>query len=183
MYGRSFGDLSNWTVQINGDSWSIWIYVHSYVHNRQFGLQPFGGPWTIDLDASKYTNMYRPLGRNLALTLCIWTTLERIIGWSKFTLNDRQNGRSCDVQLDGPNIRSLTVQMDDGPMDRPNGQRSNGQSKWTVHVTSIWTVQMDNCPTDRLCYVNLDRPKLRSLPVILDHKTIRLLTVILDRPK
>ena len=64
----------------------------------------------------------------------IWTTLERIIGWSKYTLTDRPNGRSGDVQLDGPNIRSLTVQMDDGPMDRPcyvnldhpNGRWSNG---------------------------------------------------------
>ena len=47
---------------------------------------------------------------------------------------DRPNGRSGDVQLDGLNVRSPTVQMDDGPMDclcyvnldRPNGQRSNG---------------------------------------------------------
>ena len=124
------------------------------VIHRQFGFtstrmslnRPFGRPCTVDLDASKYTNMYLPFGRNLAvqmdaLTQCIltiqihvrgpsiWTTLERIIGWSKYTLTDRPNGRSGDVQWDGPNIRSLTVRMDDGPMDhlyyvnldRPNG--------------------------------------------------------------
>ena len=96
---------------------------------RPFGLRPFGRPCTVDLDASKYTNTYRPFGQNLAvqmdaLTPCFWTiqihvrgpsiwmTLERIIGWSKYTLTDRPNGRSGDVQLDGPNIRSLTVQMD-----------------------------------------------------------------------
>ena len=61
-------------------------------------------------------------------------TLERITGWSKYTVPDRPNGRSGAVPLDGPNIRSLTVQMDDSPMDRscyvnldrPNGRRSNG---------------------------------------------------------
>ena len=119
--------------------------------NRPFGLRPFGHPFTVDLDTYKYTNMYRSFGRNLAvqmdaLTLCIWTiqihvcgpsirtTLERIIGWSKYTLFDRPNERSGDIQLYGPNIRSLPVQMDDGPMDRPcyvnldrpNGRRSNG---------------------------------------------------------
>ena len=115
--------------------------------NRPFGLRPFGRPCTVDLDASKYTNTYRPFGLNLAvqmdaLTPCIWTiqihvrgpsiwtTLERIIGWSKYMLTDRPNGLFGDVQLDGPNIWSLTVQMDDGPMDRP-------------------------------CYVNLDRPNGR----------------------
>ena len=49
-------------------------------------------------------------------------------------LTERPNGRSGDVQLEGPNIRSLTVQMDDGPIDRqcyvnlvrPIGLRSNG---------------------------------------------------------
>ena len=64
----------------------------------------------------------------------IWTTLERTIGWSKYMLTDRPNTRSGNVQLNGPNIRSLTVQMDDRPMDRPcdvnldcpNEQRSNG---------------------------------------------------------
>ena len=111
---------------------------------------PFGRPRTVDLDASKYTNTYRPFGRNLAvqmdaLTPFIWTiqihlrrpsictTLERIIGCFKYTLNERPNGRSGEVQLDSSNIRSLTVQMNDGPMDhpsyvnldRPNGQRSN----------------------------------------------------------
>ena len=103
--------------------------------NRPFGLRPFGRPCTVDLDASNYTNMYCSFGQNLAiqmdaLTPCIWTiqihvrgpsiwtTLERIIGWSKYTLNDCPNGRSGDVQLDGPNIRSL----------RPNVRRSNGPS-------------------------------------------------------
>ena len=106
------------------------------VIHRQFGLTstrtslncPFGCPFTVDLDASKYTNTYRPFGQNLAiqmdaLTPCIWTiqihvcgqsiwtTPESIIGWSKFTLTDRPNGRSGDVQLYGPNIRSQTVQM------------------------------------------------------------------------
>ena len=46
-------------------------------------------------------------------------------------------------------------------------------SKWTkvqltVHVTSIWTIQMDNGPMDRLCYVNLDGPKILLLTVVLD---------------
>ena len=112
--------------------------------NCPFGLCPFGRPYTVDLDASKYMNTYRPFGPNLAvqrdaLTPCIWiiqmhvpvpfiwTTLEFIIGWSKYILTDRPNGQSGDVQLDGTNIRSPTVQMDDGPMDRQ-------------------------------CYVNLDRP-------------------------
>ena len=97
--------------------------------NRPFGLRPFGRPCTVDLDASKYTNMYCSFGQNLAVQIQI-----HIIGWSKYTLTDRTNGRSGDVQLDGPNIRSLTVQMDDGPMDRPcyinldspNGRRSIG---------------------------------------------------------
>ena len=129
------------------------------VIHRQFGFtstrtslnRPFGRPCTVDLEASKYTNAYRPFGRKLtvqmdALTPCIWTiqiyvcgpsiwtTLEHIIGWSKYTLTDRPNGRSGEVQLDCPDIWSLTVQMDDGPMDRPcyvnldspNRRRSNG---------------------------------------------------------
>ena len=61
-------------------------------------------------------------------------TLEHIIGWSKYTLNHRPNVGSGEVQLDGPNIQSVTVQMDDGQMDcpcyvnldRPNERRSNG---------------------------------------------------------
>ena len=114
------------------------------VIHRQFGFKstqtslnhPFGHPCTGDLDMSKYTNTYRPLGQNLAVkmdayTPCIWTirihihgpsiwtTLKRIIGWSKYKLNEHPNERSGDVQLDGPNILSLTVQMDDGPMDWP----------------------------------------------------------------
>ena len=104
--------------------------------NRPFGPRPFGRPCTIDLDASKYTNMYCLFGQNLgvkmdALTPCIstiqihvcgpsiWMTLELTIGWSKYTLTDRPNGRSGDIQLDDSNIRSLTVQMDNGPMGRP----------------------------------------------------------------
>ena len=35
--------------------------------NRLFGLRPFGRPCTVDLDASKYTNMYCPFGQNLAV--------------------------------------------------------------------------------------------------------------------
>ena len=75
------------------------------VIHRQFGFtstrtslnRPFGHPCTVDLDASKYTNMYCPFGRNLAVQMdaltpriwtiqkhvrgpSIWTTLERIIG-------------------------------------------------------------------------------------------------------
>ena len=154
--------------------------------NRPFGLRPFGRPCTVDLDASKYTNTYRPFGQNFAvqmdaLTPCIWTiqinvcgpsiwtTLERIIGWSKYTLTERPNGRSGDVQLDGPNIRSLTVQM--------------ATVQWTVHVTSIWTVQMDDGLMDRICNVNLDRPKIRLWTVVLDRPKLRLGTVILDRQK
>ena len=147
--------------------WCMDVYLNAHTIERsklmvihhQFGFTstlmslncPFGRPRTVDLDASKYTNTYRPFGRDLAVQMdaltpfiwtiqihgrgpSIWTTLERIIGWSKYTLTDRPNGRSGDVQLDGPNIQSLTVQMDDGPMDRPcyvnldcpNGRRSNG---------------------------------------------------------
>ena len=120
--------------------------------NRPFGLHPFGCVSTVDLDASKYSNMYFPFGQNLAvqidtLTPCIWTIqihvcgpsiwtiLECIIGWSKYTLNDHPNKWSGDVQLDGPNMQSLTVQIDDGPMDHlyyvnldcPNRGWSNGQ--------------------------------------------------------
>ena len=75
--------------------------------------------------------MYRPFGQNLAvqmdaLTPCIsilqihihgpsiWTTLEQIIGWLKYMLTDCSIGQSGDVQLAGPNIWSLTVQMDSG---------------------------------------------------------------------
>ena len=41
-----------------------------------FGLCPFGRPFAVDLNASKYTNMYCPFGQNLAvqikaLTPCI----------------------------------------------------------------------------------------------------------------
>ena len=107
------------------------------VIHHQFGFTstlmslncPFGRPRTVDLDASKYTNTYRPFGRNLAVQMdaltpfiwtiqihlrrpSIWTTLERIIGCFKYTLNERPNGRSGEVQLDSSNIRSLTVQMD-----------------------------------------------------------------------
>ena len=57
-----------------------------------------------------------------------------------------------------------TVQMDDGPMDRPCNVNLDG-------------------PLDRLYYGNLDRPKLRLWTVILDRPKIRLWTVILDRPK
>ena len=110
--------------------------------NRPFGLRPFGSPCTVDLDTSKYTNTYRPFGQKLAiqmdtLTQCIWTiqihihgpsirtTLDRIIGWSKYTSTDRPNGWPGPfgpfglVHLDGPHIHSLTNQMNDGPMDRP----------------------------------------------------------------
>ena len=109
----------------------------------------FGRPCSYDLNTSKYTNMYRPFGQNLAvqmdtLTLCIWTfqlhvhgpsiwtTLECIIGWSKYTSTDRPNGWSGDIQFDGPNIQSLTVH-------------------WTM-------VQMDDSPMDPLYYGNFDRP-------------------------
>ena len=88
------------------------------VIHRKFGFTStrtslnrlFGRLCTVDLDASKYTNMYCPFGRNLAVQMdalapciwtiqihvrgpSIWTTLERIIGWSKYTLTDRPNGR------------------------------------------------------------------------------------------
>ena len=64
----------------------------------------------------------------------IWTTQERIIGWSKYMLSDHPNGRCSDVHLDGPNVQSLTVQMDGNALDRlcymnldrRNGQRSIG---------------------------------------------------------
>ena len=136
VYGRLFGCLSNWAVQITVIHRQFGFTSTQTSLNRPFGLRPFGSPCTVDLEVSKYTNTYRPFGRNLAvqinaLTPCIWTiqihvhgpsiwtTLGRIIRCSKYTLTDRSNGRSGDVQLDGPSIRSLTVQMDDGPMDRP----------------------------------------------------------------
>ena len=114
--------------------------------------------------------------------------------------------------MDRLNVRNLLVQMDHNPMDRlcsvnldrPNGRWYNGPpmlrqfglSKWTMvqwtdYVTSIWTVQMDDGPMDRLCcvnldrlyYSNLDRPKLRLWTVILDRPKLQLWAVILDRPK
>ena len=86
----------------------------------------------------------------------------------------------------------LTVQMDDGPRDRPcyvNLDRSTVQ--WTAYVTSIWTVQVVDGPMDRQCYANLDRIyysnldplKLRLWTVILDCPKMRLWTVILEWPK
>ena len=79
--------------------------------------------------------------------------------------------RLCYVNLDHPNgQRSNGPPMLRNNLDRPKGRRSNGppmllqfgQSKWTtvqwtVHVTSIWTVQMDDGPMDS----NLDLSKLR----------------------
>ena len=63
------------------------------VIHHQFGFTstrmslncPFGRPRTVDLDASKYTNTYRPFGRNLAvqmdaLTLFIWTIQIYVMG-------------------------------------------------------------------------------------------------------
>ena len=123
--------------------------------------------------------------------------------------------------------------MDDSPLDRlcyvnldrPIGRRSNGPPmllqfgpskwtavQWTAYVTSVWTVQMDDGPMDRLCYVNLDRPngqRSNGPPMLrqfgpskwttmvfhldgpldrlyygkLDRPKLRLWTVILDRPK
>ena len=109
----------------------------------------------------------------------IWTTLERIIGWSKYMLTDRPNGRSGDVQLVGPNIRSPTVQMDDGPMDRPcnvnldrpNGRRSNGPPMLRQFGPSKITV------VDRyfglLKNMVVDRPKLWLRTVILDRQKLQ----------
>ena len=113
--------------------------------NRPFRLCPFGRSCTVDLDASKYTNTYRPFGQNLAVQMDAltpgigpskYTYMDHPFGrlWSKYTLTDRPNGRAGDIQLDNPNIWSLTVQMDNGPMDRPcyvnldpsNGRQSNG---------------------------------------------------------
>ena len=93
-------------------------------------------------------------------------------------------------------------------LTRPNGRRSNGSPmlrqfrpskwttvQWTVYVTSIWTVQMDDGPMDSPCYVNLDgplerlyygnleRPKLRLWTVILGHPKLWFWTVILERQK
>ena len=97
-----------------------------------------------------------------------------------------QSKWSC---MDRPNVRNLLVQMDYGPMDRlcyvnlgrPNGRRSSGlpmlrqfgpskwtMVQWTAYVTSILTVQMNDSPMDRPCYVNLDRPFGRyiGLPIL-----------------
>ena len=158
-----FGRPNYWCMDVHSDARPIGRSKLTVIHrqfgftstrtslNRPFGLRPFGRPCTVDLDASKYTNTYCPFGQNLAvqmdaLTPCIWTiqihvcgpsictTLEHMIGWSQYMLADRLNIHSGDVPLNGPNIQSLTVQMDDSPMDRPcyvnldhpNGRRSNG---------------------------------------------------------
>ena len=74
-----------------------------------------------------------------------------------------EEGSTVQMELYGPSkCMKLTC---------PNGRRSNGPSmlrqfgpsKWTVvqwnaYVTSIWTVQMNDCTMDCLCYVNLDLP-------------------------
>ena len=127
-----------------------------------FGLYPFVCICVVVLDASKYTNMYRPFGRNStvqikALTPCIWTIQIYVSRPSIWTvqMDDGQLDRLCYV--------NLSVQMDDGPMDRlsyinldcPNGQWSNGPpmfckfgpSKWTAvlltpYFTFIWTINL-----------------------------------------
>ena len=95
-----------------------------------------------------------------------------------------------------------TVQMDDGPMDRPcnvNLDRPNGRR--SIGPSSIWMVQIDvtyavhrtvvylDSPNGRRSngqsigppiYGNLDRQKLRLWTVILDRLKIQLWTVILD---
>ena len=166
VYGRLFGRSSNWTV------------------HRQFGVRftrtslnrPFGHPCTIDLNASKYTNMYCPFGQNLAvrmgaLTPCfwtiqiyvcgrsIWTTLERIIRLSKYTLTDCPNGQSvwwrpCYVHLDRPN-----GQWSNGPFILRKFEPSIGTKvQLTTYITLIWTVQMEKGLTDLSYFVNLHRP-------------------------
>ena len=114
--------------------------------NCPFGLRPFERPCALDFDASKHTNMYRPFGQNLALkrsldtvyldhpNTCMWTVHLDDSGTYNWMVQIYVNWLSSDIQLDGPNIRSLTVQMDNGPMDcqcyvnldRPNRRQSNG---------------------------------------------------------
>ena len=50
---RQFGFMSTWTS------------LNHPFGRRPFGRRPFGRPCTVNLDASKYTNMYlsRPIGR------------------------------------------------------------------------------------------------------------------------
>ena len=93
-----------------------------------------------------------PVGRNLPLA-----------GGQQLEMGKGEEGSTVQMELYGPSkCTKLT---------RPNGWRSNGlpmlsqfgPTKWTVvqwtaYVTSIWTVQMDDGPMDRVCYVNLDRP-------------------------
>ena len=84
-----------------------------------------------------------------------------LYGPSKCTKLTHPNGRWSN----GPPMRLSYVTL-----DRLNGRRSNGPPmlcqfgpskwttvEWTAYVTSIWTVQMEDGPMDRLCYVNLDR--------------------------
>ena len=92
-------------------------------------------------------------------------------------LTDRPNGRSGDVQLDSPSIRSLTVQRDDGPMDcpcyvnldRPNGKQSNGPPMLLQFGPSKIRI--------------MDRSKIQLLTVILDRQLLRFGTLFLDRLK
>ena len=64
----------------------------------------FGRPCSYDLNTSKYTNMYRPFGQNLA----VWTTYITVI----LTV---QMGKD---PMDLPYYINLTVQMDDCPLTR-----------------------------------------------------------------
>ena len=166
------GRLNCRCMDVNLDTWPIGPSKLKVIHrqfgftstrtsmNCPFGLRPFGRPCTINLEASKYTNTHPPFGHDLAiqvdtLTPCIWTiqihmhgpsirtTLECIIGWSKYTTTDRPNGRPGPfgpfglVHLDCPHIHWLTIKMNDGLMDRPcyvNWDRPNG---WQSHGPPI----------------------------------------------
>ena len=105
--------------------------------NRPFGLRTFERPCIVDLDTSKYTNMYedRPFGRSVNVYLdhpiirsrvvqmdsprmCIWMVQIHGVKASIWTAKFRPNGRYVFIYLDAS---KSTVQW------RPNGRSPNGR--------------------------------------------------------
>ena len=144
--------------------------------------------WTVHLDDSGTYKWMVQIYVNWSLK---WTVWWRLIWRSKYTAWWRPLGRSKrsgDVQLDGPNIRTLTVQMDNGPMDcpcyinldRPNWRQSNeppiiffyvpkGRSKMTVHNRNFRRSKLPSKWTKVLwTVVHLDGRNWRNIGSPLD---------------
>ena len=80
------------------------------------------------------TSLYRPFGlRPFGRTCAV------VLDASKYTSTYRPFGYNCTVQINTLTPCILNIQI-------------------YIIGLSIWTVQMDNGPVDRLCYINLDRP-------------------------